>query len=151
MQSSPHLYFFLLQVSASLLVRDLVSWLSVAVPDSEVPNVATSTWNSSDETSTSSAIMRHLLIPGIMWPIDLARKRSLDDHDYRIINVNSLFLPDPSGADVDLPPVPLLTSEHRAPGQLGLYWGLPAEAAVAVLCQGQHLHLEIEHAEVLQY
>ena len=148
MQSSPHLYLSLLQVSASLLVRDLVCWLSVAVSDSEV---ATSTWNSSDETSTSSAIMRHLLIPGIMWPIDLARKRSLDDHDYRIIHVNSLLLPDPSGADVDLPPVPLLTSEHRAPGQLGLYWGLPAEAAVAVLCQGQHLHLEIEHAEVLQY
>ena len=129
-------------------MRNLGCWLSVAVSD---PKVATSTWNSSDETSTSSAIMRHLLIPGIMWPIDLARKRSLDDHDYRIINVNSLVLPDPSGADVDLPPVPLLTSEHRAPGQLGLYWGLPAEAAVAVLCQGQHLHLEIEHAEVLQY
>ena len=149
MHSSPHLYLAPLQVSVSLLVRDLVSWSSVTVSDSEV---ATSTWNSSDETLTSSAVMRHLLIPGIMWPIDLARKRSLDDyHDYRIINVNSLVLPDPSGADVDLPPVPLLTSEHRAPGQLGLYWGLPAEAAVAVLCQGQHLHLEIEHGEVLQY
>ena len=70
---------------------------------------------------------------------------------FMIFSVNSLVLPDPSGADVDLPPVPLLTSEHRAPGQLGLYWGLSAEAAVAVLCQGQHLHLEIEHGEVLQY
>ena len=143
-------------MSASLLVRDLVSWLSVALPDSEVPNVATSTWNSSDETKTSSAVMRHSLVPGNMWPINLTRKWSLDQDiilagDYYVSNVNSLFLPDPSGADVDLPPVPLLTSEHRAPGQLGLYWGLPAEAAVAVLCQGQHLHLEIEHAEVLQY